>query len=86
MTALRCVIDMTVRLGGANCKGALSYWGRWGGRGGDSREAGMTVMGALRGGVGVTNGDCAVALFLVRLGRRGRAPRKFERARRSNAA
>ena len=30
MTALRCVIDMTIRLGGANCKGALSYWGRWG--------------------------------------------------------
>ena len=28
MTALRCVIDMTIRLGGANCKGALSYWGR----------------------------------------------------------
>ena len=30
MTALRCVIDMTIRLGGANCKGALSYLGRWG--------------------------------------------------------
>ena len=28
MTALRCVIDMTIRLGGANCKRALSYWGR----------------------------------------------------------
>ena len=31
MTALRCVIDMTIRLGGANCKGALSYCGRLGG-------------------------------------------------------
>ena len=31
MTALRCVIDMTIRLGGAKCKRALSYWGRWGG-------------------------------------------------------
>ena len=29
MTALRCVIDMTIRLGGANCKGELSYLGRW---------------------------------------------------------
>ena len=29
MTALRCVIDMTIRLGGVNCKEALSYLGRW---------------------------------------------------------
>ena len=32
MTALRCVIDMTIRLGDAKCKGALSYRGRLGSR------------------------------------------------------
>ena len=42
MTALRCVIDMTIRLGGVNCKGALSYWGRLGLLSGEGPETGRS--------------------------------------------